>query len=158
MSHNQNFWIGERGQNWNGMESNKIEILKSTTLFSDTCHLLYVVKKVKPTAEITNLISLTSFLNRKNSFLNWMNLKERKRDIFKRQMVKMEFGELIWRDKSCELERKGKFNKCWLWAMYFSVVFFFNVWLRSQHAKSKIYTLIILSYKLCLFHAILLWY
>lgn len=38
------------------MKSNKIEMLKSTVLFSDTFHLLYVVKKIKVIIEITDLI------------------------------------------------------------------------------------------------------
>ena len=52
------------------MEWNKIEMLESTALFSDTFSLvLYVQESLKATAEITNLI-FPYLLNKSNSFLN----------------------------------------------------------------------------------------
>lgn len=118
MGHNHSFSIRKKEGKWEGIEFNKIGMLKSTALFPDALYLPHIVKKVwKPLIKWQIWFSLLSLLNRKNSFLNWMNLKEKKGDILKSQMVKKEFIKLIWRGKNYKLERKRKCNKYWLLAM-----------------------------------------
>lgn len=85
MSHNQNFWTGEKRGKWNRMEYNKMDMLKFTALFSYNFYLLHiVVRKVwKPLLKSQIWFSLTSFLSRKKSFLNCM-MKGRKLNHLKR--------------------------------------------------------------------------
>lgn len=70
------------GGKWNEMKSNKIEMLKSTVLFSDTFHLLYVVKKVKVTIEITDLIFPHLFPKQEEFFPTLNEYKREKRGYF----------------------------------------------------------------------------
>lgn len=66
------------------MKSNKIEMLKSTVLFSDTFHLLYVVKKVKVTIEISDLIFPHFFLKQDEFFPKLNEFKREKGGYFLR--------------------------------------------------------------------------
>lgn len=69
------------GGKWNEMKS-KIEMLKFTVLFSDTFHLLYVVKKVKVTIEITDLIFPYLFPKQEEFFPKLNEFKREKQGYF----------------------------------------------------------------------------